>query len=215
MIGEGAVGLAVLLDGIEAQAADELRADDAETAVAAVEHHLERTLDPDDARYVVHVIGLDVAFFRLAAARFEIVVVDQRFQLLDALPVQAVFFETDLEAVELRRIVTAGDHDAAVRVEVVQREVGHRRRHHADVDDIATGAVQGACHDGTELLRAFSNVPAQSQRFFAVTPEISADGFADLFDVVGRQVLCHQAPDVVFAEDLRIHGLSGLGCLLY
>ena len=57
-------------------------------------------------------------------------------ELLNLLAVNRLGAERELEAVVLGRIVRAGDLDAADDVEMVERPVQQRRRHHADVDDV-------------------------------------------------------------------------------
>ena len=50
--------------------------------------------------------------------------------------------EDDLEAVVAARVVAARDHDAGLALEVLRREIEQRRRHFAEVDDIAATVQQ-------------------------------------------------------------------------
>src|SRR5690606_15217997 len=67
---------------------------------------------------------------------------DAVVQVGDGIARQRLAADHDLEAVVVRRVVAAGDGDAAAGVQVVGSEVHHRRRHHADVDDVAARLAQ-------------------------------------------------------------------------
>ena len=63
-------------------------------------------------------------------------------EFLDRLAGERAAGDHHLDAVVIRRIVAAGEHDRAAAPEVVGREVSDRRGHHADIDN-----VRAACRD--------------------------------------------------------------------
>src|SRR6185437_1107062 len=67
---------------------------------------------------------------------------DDVAQLLDLGAVDGAPAGDDLEAVVLRGVVAGGDHDAAVRLQVKDREVEAGRMEDADVDHVDAGAQQ-------------------------------------------------------------------------
>ena len=113
------------------------------------------------------------------------------------------------EAVVLGRIVAAGDHDGAVRVQVLRRVIEHRRGDGADVGDVATGGQQAldervAQARGTEPAIA-SDVDVGAA---AVTAQIGAEAASKLFDVRAEKFGIRDAPDVVLAKNGRLEHIS-------
>src|SRR5438132_13150259 len=66
-------------------------------------------------------------------------------QFLNRLTGQGLSGQDHFESVVVGRIVTAGDHDAAIGFEMISGEVSHRRDDEADVDDVATGFLNSLC----------------------------------------------------------------------
>ena len=82
-------------------------------------------------------------------------------------------------------------------------EVGERRRHHAQVDDVDPGRVQAGDH---RLREARAREPAVAPHHHpapAGSRTSRAEGAAHQADRVLGEVLVHQAADVVLAEDGR------------
>ena len=61
--------------------------------------------------------------------------------------------QQQLEAVVVGRVVAAGDLDAAVDVEIVGREIEHRRGAHADLHDVDAALGEAADQRGLEHCR--------------------------------------------------------------
>ncbi len=72
----------------------------------------------------------------------EIERLDASSQTLDRLARERFAGQHHLQAVVLRRVVTAGHHHAAALMQLVHREVQHRCRTDADVGDVYTGGLQ-------------------------------------------------------------------------
>ena len=145
VIGEIAVDLAEHFFDLAAECAVQGASEGARHAVAAVddELHRPRELDVgDDARMV---FGGDVVFAIAACAAGEVALDQALAQLLDGVSGQCLATQHHLQAVIVGRVVATGDHDRAVRPELIGGEIGHRRGHHAEVDDADAGFADAAC----------------------------------------------------------------------
>src|SRR5262249_33864067 len=96
-----------------------------------------RFVIPDGGEALLHrrdVRVLDVdAFYVAGAFCSEVALRDAFLELLDVAAEKARLAAHDLEAVLVTGVVASCDHHAAVRVEVMNSEVQHRRRANADV----------------------------------------------------------------------------------
>ncbi len=77
-----------------------------------------------------------------SAAGLEIGALNDMENVLNRLAMQSARAANAFEAVVLRRIVAAGDHDGAVRVQVLRGIIEHRRRHRADICNVAAHGPQ-------------------------------------------------------------------------
>ena len=65
-------------------------------------------------------------------------------QVGDLVGGEGIAADHHLQTVVIRRVVAAGDHHAAAGIEVVGREIHHRRGHDPDVDHVHPGGVEAA-----------------------------------------------------------------------
>jgi hypothetical protein len=98
----------------------------------------------DSRSYVVHVPGMisSSLFFPLPPRKVSRGC--KRVNVLNILPVDRSLFETELESVELGRIVRAGDLNSADYVEIVLSPICERRGNDPDVDHIQSALEQSA-----------------------------------------------------------------------
>src|SRR6185503_9678244 len=89
-------------------------------------------------------IAIDYGFFpdRSAPGTAGPRLLRELVQHLDLVAVQGRGARAELEAVVLGWVVRPRDLNAAGHADVMQRPIEERRRHHADVDDVASGAGQ-------------------------------------------------------------------------
>ncbi len=78
----------------------------------------------------------------MAAAFAEGLVVDALLEGLNAVAVQGVAVHDDFQAVMLRWVVAAGEHDAGLGFQHFGGVVEHRGGHQAQVDHVAAGFQQ-------------------------------------------------------------------------
>jgi hypothetical protein len=141
VVGEVAVHLAEQLDHLAAQAAEEFGGDAAGDAVAAIDDDLHRPRQLHVADDALDVVGAHIRRAQRAGAVGEIVLGDASAQALDHVAVERLAAEHHLEAVVIGRVMAAGHRHAGVAAELVRGEVGERRGHAADVDDVDAGGA--------------------------------------------------------------------------
>ena len=133
-------------------------------------------------------------------------------QCLDVGAVERPASEHHLDAVIGRRIVRARDHHPAVAPALVDGEVEHRRRAHADAEHIGPGGGKPLDQTGLEGRRGQAAVaPDADQRRSARAVAGPGDGGeapADGSHVSRGQCLANDPPDVVRAEDRRIERVT-------
>ena len=153
VVGEAPVRLAVQLDDLAADAAQELGRVEARHAVAGVDHHLEPAAEldePGDGRRSSRRAGS--ASSRRAGAALEVAALDRGAQPLDLVLGERGGAGMDhLHAVVLDGIVAAGDVGAAVERPVRGGEVEDRRGDEADVDDVDAGGAHALDEARLEL----------------------------------------------------------------
>ena len=87
---------------------------------------------------------------------------DDLADLLDGFPMQRAGAADGFESVELAGIVAAGDHHGAIGFQMHRRKIQQRRRHHADIGDLAAGIDQAFEQRVAQARRAQPAVAAQS-----------------------------------------------------
>src|SRR5690606_31228718 len=107
-------------------------------------------------------------------------------------------------AVVVGRVVAAGDRDAGAGLEVEGAEVHHRRRRHADVDDVAAGLAQATRKTFDQVRPGQSAVAADDDVFQALFLHQRTDRLADQLGHAGVERLPDHAADVVGAEDAAV-----------
>ncbi len=127
--------------------------------------------------------------------------------LLDLGAVERLGAQHHLEAVIVRRVVRAGDLQAAVGAQVMHGEVHHRRRPHADLQDLQPGRHEAGAGGGGELGRAQPAVIAQHDLPAAGGHDHGAEGLADGARVGGVQRGADDAANVVLAQERGVEGV--------
>ena len=139
------------LRDVAAQPPEQRRREGAGDAVAAIHGDLQRSREPDVIRDAIDVGRRDVGAPQASRAGGEAPRVDARAQVLDVGAGKRGAVHHHLEAVVVGRIVAAGHHHARLRAEVMRGKVRHRRRDHADVDDVGARRTDSVRDRGREL----------------------------------------------------------------
>ena len=214
VIGEVAIDLAVQRDHLATQRLDQLGRNDAGNPVAAVDHHLHRPGHGDVAADLLEIALQHIDLFDLADTAGQVVALDPFAQYLNLFVGQGIAGDDDLEAVVVRRVVTAGEHHPRFAGENVGRVVEHRGRHHADVADVAA-AVEQALDQVLDQLRARQATVAANRNIGLTLGEaLGPDGAADPVGGFGGQAVADNTTDVVGAEDTggQIRGFGAAHC---
>src|SRR5438093_320098 len=137
VVRKGPVRLAVQLDDVAADAAQELRAVEPGDAVAGVDHDLEATGRPDHAGDGVEVVLTGASLAQPAGPVLVVPALHRRPQALDLVLGQRRRTRVHpLHAVVLDGVVVAGAVGARLQLPVGGREVENRRGDRADVDGV-------------------------------------------------------------------------------
>ncbi|MCY1175805.1 hypothetical protein D9M73_160600 [compost metagenome] len=129
-------------------------------------------------------------------------------QGLDLFVGQGVAGNDDLETVVIRRVVAAGQHHAGFTGQHVGGVVQRRRRHQADIADVAA-TVGDALDQLRDQFRAGqAAIATDGYVWFALGQALGADGAADPVSGFGVQEFRDGTADVVGAED----AVRELGC---
>ena len=142
VIGEVAVDVAVQRHDLAAELLEQSRRQLTGHTIAAVHDNLAGLGHHHALQYPVQVMVVQVHLLDLTLAVRQLVIVQTSLQALDALFGQRLAGDHHLQAVVVRRVVAAGDHDAGAGIQRVGGEVEKRRRHLADVDHVAAAFVQ-------------------------------------------------------------------------
>ena len=158
-----------------------------------------------------NIVGLVAAVGAALVAVAQIVLFQPNAQLLDGVARQGLAADDHFEAVVVRRVVRAGDHDAGIRVELIRCEVGHRRGDHAQVDHIDAGFLDATRQGGGQFRPGQAAVATDAEGGLAAGPGLAADSLADGLDDFGGEGFADDAADVVGLEDFlgEIHGEFG------
>ncbi|MOA04056.1 hypothetical protein D3C78_1235890 [compost metagenome] len=201
VVGEVAIHLAEQWDDFAAQGFDQLRRDNAGSAVAAVHHHLElfRQLHVSDDLLEVALEDLDL--FHTAFATGQVVGFQASQQGLDLFVGQGIASDHDLETVVIRRVVATGEHHAGLAGQDIGSEIQRRGRHQTDVADLATGIGQAFDQLLDQHRAGQAAVAADGNLRLALGERLRANGAADPVGGFGVQGLADHAADVIGAED--------------
>ena len=202
--GEGAVDAFVQQEMLAGQRRRNRRHRFAHGAVAGVPGHLQAACAAGFLENAGH-IGLEDRY--LAHPADAVLVIGSRGQppqflnlgSKDGGPVQ-----NQLEAVVVRWIMRAGNHDAAVDLHGISGKIQHRRRATANPQHLqAAGREAGAQRLG-QLRRRMASVVADCERLGAAAPRQATEGAAEGEGVVPRDRLADDTADVVFPKHGRV-----------
>ena len=109
-----------------------------------------------------------------------------------------------LEAVIVRRVVRAGDHDARVEAQMVHGEIEHRRRPEADAGHVDAGGGKPFHQRRLQAGRTQPAVTAHRRALPAAPRQNGAEGAAEGGRIRLRQGLADNAARIVFPEECRV-----------
>jgi hypothetical protein len=112
--------------------------------------------------------------------------------------------QANLEAVVVRGIMTAGDHDSRAYVEMEQREVQERSWDHANVDYITSRFSEGARKDFAKARRTLSRVAAQTGARDSICAIETANGARDVVHSLIVEIAADHSTYVVFAKNVFV-----------
>src|SRR6185503_10261480 len=147
VVGKPAVWLKIKRDHVAANRLEATQPERASRAVAAIEHNLDRPVELEMTRDILHVCLGDVELLVAARAACEIAAIGDSLNLLDLLAGErlttiALVGLAQLETVELGRVMASRYHRAAIGVEVGHSKVHQGCWRHPNVYHIAAGAAQ-------------------------------------------------------------------------
>ncbi len=203
VIRESAVHFTEQLDHFAAHAAIQVARECTGHTVAAIDRDLDRACQLDVVYDALQVGGADVVgrIRTRRRSRGAVMLDDALVQRGDRLAVDRFAGQHHLEAVIVRRIVAAGDHDAGRCVQHVGAEVDHRRGHYAQVDHVHAGCLQALRQRCGQFRAGQTAVTSYHHLLFALSQCGLAEGLADLPGHARVQGLADNAADVVGFED--------------
>jgi hypothetical protein len=98
------------------------------------------------------------------------------------------------------------DHDTTFLLQVPDREVKDRRGAYPYVDYIAARGKEALDQEALVILGVQTTVSANRDFRPAFSLQVRTERLANQNDILVSQVLVHNASNVVFSKDLRIHG---------
>ncbi len=213
---EGAVDSLVDNDMTARQAVAELAQHGAGSTITRIPGDSQLLAGPHITSEPVDIGFRDMFILDAATTDGEVIGADHAPERLDILAEESAMRLHHLDAVVLWRVMRAGDHHPATGVEVMRREVEHRRRAEADAIDVRPGRGKTLDEGRLERGRAEASVITDGNRTSAVANDQCTEGPPDRAHVLQLQCFANDAADVVFAEDIWIqHGasLQGTGSL--
>src|SRR6185437_306735 len=133
-------------------------------------------------------------------------------ETLDVGPEERLLLDHHLEAVVVRRVVRAGDHDPGIDLQREGGEIEHRRRPQPDAHDIAAAFRQTANERRFQLGRAQPSVKPDGDTPQALLDENAREGTADGVRVGCGERVADDAPYVVFAQDGGVEAVTARLC---
>ncbi|MNP23369.1 hypothetical protein D3C76_1160750 [compost metagenome] len=201
MVGEVAVDLAEQRDHFATQGFDQLRGDDAGSAVAAIDHHFQLLRQFYVLGDLLEVAFEDLDLFDAAVGAGQVVGLEAGQQGLDLFVGQGVAGNDDLETVVVRRVVAASEHYPRLARQHVGRVIQRGCRHQADIADLAAGLDQSLDQLLDQHGAGQTAIAANRNLRFALRQALGANGAADPVGGLGMQGLADHAADVIGAED--------------
>ena len=120
--------------------------------------------------------------------------------------------QQQLEPVVVGWIVAAGDLDAAVDVEIMGREIEHRRGAHADLDHVNAAFVEAADQRRFEHARMGAAVAADRDPPGAFVAGERGVGPAERVSIVLGERVADDPADVIFAQDGGVESVGHRFC---
>jgi len=205
VVREGAVHVAIERKHLTAQPLEHGQDHRTGSGIPGIHADPQATGHLNIAHHEIHIGGKDIVRRGLTGAGRKITVRHEGAKALNLSPVYGVEPVADLEAVVLGRIMTGGDHDPAVPVQMADGEVENRGRHNPDVNHLKAGG-QHACHQAIpEKLGAEAAVPADHRVSFLLARQVGAKSFSEEDHILLLNLFPDDAPDVVFTKGIRIH----------
>ena len=131
-------------------------------------------------------------------------------QRFDAVAINGVAVDQHFQAIVLRRVVAAGDHDAGSGFKLVRSIIQHRCGYHANVDDIAAAGTQAIAQGACQLGAGQAAVPADHHRALVLCTRFGGEGPPYLGDCVGCQCSFNDAANVIRAKNVFVNSHASL-----
>ncbi len=202
MIRKTAVELAEKRQHFTTEFLEQLHGNDRGGPVATVDHQFQR-------RFHQHIVedrlAVVAVYFGDAVTALTLVVAlpgNALAQIRYPLAAQRLAVDHDLEAVVIGRVVAAGHHDTAHRVQVMAGEIEHRRWHRTRIDHIDAAGEHSLNQVFAQQRAAFPCISCDHHRGHAAIECFRCDG---LSDGMGKSLadLAGASADIVIAEYLR------------
>ncbi len=172
-------------------------------AVARVPDHGQVARPPVAGQEPRHIGGLDVDVDRMAVAGDPVAGRRQRPETGDIVAPEGGLAEHHLETVMVRRIMRAGDHDAGIRLQRMDRVIQRRAGPAADPQGDQPRGGEPFDQRRLEFRRGDPAVVTDRDVAAAAARHDGAEAAPQRVGVAGAQRLAHDAADIVFAQDNR------------
>ena len=204
---ERAVDLFIEQDMLTRQTRRQARHRFAGRSVARVPRDLERPPGLDVGQEPLD-IGIEHGPFGHAAGTLhEITGGGDRAELADVSAVDRSPLQHHLEAVIFGWIVGTRHHDGPIAAEMLIREIEHRRRAHADAENVDAGRNEALGESRRKFGRAQSPVLAECGRLATLAANPCAECATERKGVVCGERVPHNAANIIFAQDRRLEGM--------
>ena len=201
MVREMPIDFAEQLNHFAAERAVQIAGEGTGDAIAAIDRDFHWPRQFYVAGYPLQVRFTDVVRPITAAALRDSAVFDGLVQRLDRLAMNCFTFEHHLEAVVIRRVVAAGDHDAGLRFQHMGAEIHHWCRHHPQIDHVDASGLQPGCERGRQFRPGQAAIAADDDGFPAFRKNSRAECLADTLRDRRVQRTADDAANVVGLED--------------
>ena len=148
-------------------------------SVAAVDDDSHRPRQLHIAENALQIALANIHLAVSAVAGCEYFAFDALPQLLDGLTGKRLAGDHHLQSVVVRRIVTAGDHDAGAGLQFVRREIQHGRGHTSDVDHVDAASLQATTERLGQVGAGKASVASDDHLGLGEGASLRADGAPD------------------------------------